>query len=215
VRRRSEAVDPDALGVAGQPEGAVADQARAEERRGLEVRVAARQGEAEALVGDGERGEAAVAVVAGEARAVAQVLAARAAIATLSAGPAQPGHPHPLARGEALTGLDEAADDLVPRHERQLRPRELAVDDMQVGAADAAGGHLEKDLPGTGLGSGQIGRPEGGARCVEDHGAHARKATAAAARYEGPSASVGPQRRHMRDSEGPHSWPAGISAPPA
>ena len=33
---------------------------------------------------------------------------------------------------------DDAADDLVPRNERQLRLGQLAVDDVKVGAADPA-----------------------------------------------------------------------------
>ena len=38
------------------------------------------------------------------------------------------------------------ADDLVAENERQLRVGELAVDDVQVGAADAAGAHAEQHL---------------------------------------------------------------------
>ena len=67
---------------------AVAYEAGAEERRRLGVRVALRDREAEALVGDGELGVAAVDVVAGEARVVAQVLAAGAAVAAAPARPA-------------------------------------------------------------------------------------------------------------------------------
>ena len=46
--------------------------------------------------------------------------------------------------------------DLVAGHERQLRVGQLAVDDVQVGAADAAGAHLEEHLarrPARGSGS--------------------------------------------------------------
>ena len=98
VRRGAEAVEAEALGVAGHPQGAVADEPRAQQRRGLEVRVAVGDREAEALVGDRVLGEAAVEVAAGEARAVAQVLAARAAVAARAAGPAQPRHADALAR---------------------------------------------------------------------------------------------------------------------
>ena len=41
-------------------------------------------------------------------------------------------------------------------HERQLRLRELAVDDVEVGAADAAGGDLEEHLAGLRLRLGQV-----------------------------------------------------------
>ena len=50
-------------GIARQPQGAVADQPGAQQRRGLQVRVAVRDREAEPLVRDGRIGEAAVAVV--------------------------------------------------------------------------------------------------------------------------------------------------------
>ena len=53
VRRGAEAVEAEALGVAGHPQRAVADQPGAEQRRGLEVAVAVGQREAEARVGDG------------------------------------------------------------------------------------------------------------------------------------------------------------------
>ena len=52
VRGRAEAVEPEPLGVARQPQRPVADQPAAQQRRGLRVRVAVRQREAEALVGD-------------------------------------------------------------------------------------------------------------------------------------------------------------------
>jgi hypothetical protein len=173
----AEAVDPEPRGVAGELEGAVADQAGAEERRGLEVRIGVREGEAEALVGDDQLGVAAVPVVARELRPVAEVLAARAAEAALAVGPAEPGHPHPLAGSEALAAFEHARDDLVSRHERELRPVELAVHDVQVGAADAACDDLEERVARTRLGNGEVGRPERAARGIEDHGAHWGKAT--------------------------------------
>jgi hypothetical protein len=48
----------------------------------------------------------------------------------------------------------------VAGHERQLGPLELAVDDMEVGAADAAGGHLEQHLAGPRTGRLDLGRPK-------------------------------------------------------
>ena len=47
----AEAVEAEAFGVAGHPQGAVADQARAQKRRGLQVRVVFGDQEAEAVVG--------------------------------------------------------------------------------------------------------------------------------------------------------------------
>ena len=60
VRRGAEAVEPEPLGVAREAQRAVADQARAEERRRLEIRVPVGEREAVALVRDGQLGVAAV-----------------------------------------------------------------------------------------------------------------------------------------------------------
>ena len=49
---------------------------------------------------------------------------------------------------------------------------QLAVDDVQVGAADAAGLDLDQHLPGPGLGLGDVNEPQRLARGFEDHGAH-------------------------------------------
>src|SRR5207244_11758301 len=62
----AEAVQAEPLGVPGRPQRAMADQAGAEERRRLLVGVALGNRKAEALVGDGVLGVAAVEVVAGE-----------------------------------------------------------------------------------------------------------------------------------------------------
>ena len=53
----------------------------------------------------------------------------------------------PSSSVDALADRVDAADDLVARHDRKLGVRQLAVDDMQVGAADAAGLDLNADLP--------------------------------------------------------------------
>src|SRR5712692_5286170 len=123
MRRRAEAVQPEPRRVPGGHERAVADEPRAQQRSGLDVAVGVGQGEAETLVGDGVFGVTTVQLVAREARAVAQVFAARATIATDAARPAQPGYPEALAGREALAaGADPCnrADDLVAGHEWQL-----------------------------------------------------------------------------------------------
>ena len=149
----AEAVEADPLGLADQAQRPVADQPGAEQRRRLLVRVALRERQAEALVGDGQLGVAAVEVIAGEAGVVAEVLAAGAAVAALAVGPAEPGDADAVAGREALRPLARAgdgADDLVARHQRQRRLAELAVEDVQVGAADAAGADRDQHLAGAG-----------------------------------------------------------------
>src|SRR5215211_5903476 len=88
VRGGAESVDPEALGVTGEPERPVADQPRAQQRGGLEILVAFRDREAVALVHPRVLGVPAVAVVAREPGLVAEVLAPGAAVATGSVGPA-------------------------------------------------------------------------------------------------------------------------------
>src|SRR5262249_24036069 len=66
-----------------------------------------------------------------EAREIAEVLALLAAGLAGAAGPAEPGYSHALAYREVAhlgAALDDAADDLVPRHQRQMRRRKLAVE---------------------------------------------------------------------------------------
>ena len=106
-----------------------------------------RHREAEPLVGDAELRVAAVQVVAGEPRAVAEVLAAGDGSTrtrrTSSRATAR-------RRGRRATNrpalVDDLGDDLVAEDEGQLRAAELAVDDVQVGAADAAREHAEERL---------------------------------------------------------------------
>ena len=174
VRRGAEAVEPEPLGVAGHAQRAVADQPGAEERRRLLVGVALRNRHAVALVGDGELRVAAVQVVAGEARAVAEVLASAQAVPALVVGPAEPRDADPVARREALAAEDDASDDLVTDDERELRVRQLAVDDVQVRAADAAREDLDEHLSRAGLGIGKIGRAERPPGFVQHHCPHAR-----------------------------------------
>jgi hypothetical protein len=109
VRRGAEAVEAEPLGVAREAEGAVADQAGAEERRRLEIVVLLRKRQAVALVGDDPLRVAAVEVVAREARRLAEVLAAREAVAARAVRPAESRDAEPA----AVLG---PADDLVARY---------------------------------------------------------------------------------------------------
>src|SRR5262249_39616700 len=156
-------------GIAGHPQRAVADQPGAKERRRLEIRIGGRNGKTEALVDGDVLGVAAVEVVPVEAGGVTQVLAAAQAVATAAVGPAEPRHPDAIAAGEALRAGPaggDAADDLVPGNQRQFRPRQLAVDDVQVGAADGAGVNREHHLPWSGLRHRDLGFTQWTARSV-------------------------------------------------
>ncbi len=78
VRGRAEPVQTEPRAVPGEPQGPVADQPAAQQRRRLDVRDRLGDLQAEALVGDGQLGKAAVDVAAGEAGRDAQVLTAAA-----------------------------------------------------------------------------------------------------------------------------------------
>src|SRR5947207_2636936 len=108
------------------------------------IGILAGEPECEPRVRRGVLGVAAVDLVSGEARAVAQVLAGGAAIAALAATPAEPGNADPLSAGEparARPGGDDRADDFVTEHEGQLGVREFCIENVQVSAAHAAGIH--------------------------------------------------------------------------
>ena len=87
-------------------------------------------------------------------------------------GTAEPGDADALTRGEALAALDHARDDLMAGHERQPGLRELPVDDVEIGAADAAGGDLEEHLAGLRLRLGDVLEAQRLALPVEHHRAH-------------------------------------------
>ncbi len=154
---------------------AVADEAGAEQRGGLGIAVLRGQREDVAMVGDGVFRVAAVDLVAGEAGAHAQVFAAALAIGTHAARPADPRHADALAGRETIdAGADRGddADDLMAEHEGQLGMGQFAVEDVQVGATDAARTNLQEHLPVARLRHGQLGRHERGVCCLQDHRAH-------------------------------------------
>ena len=130
-------------------ERAVADQASAQQRGRLLVGQIVGQRQAVALVGGGQLRVAAVDVASGEARVDAQVLPVGCAVAAGPVGPAQPGD------ADALPVLG-ARDDLVAEDDRKLGRLDLAVAQVQIGAADAAGADLQQQLPGPGVGSGRV-----------------------------------------------------------
>ncbi len=139
-------VDADQGCVPGHAQGAIADQPGAHQRRRLDIAITGIDQKAIALVGDGQLGIAPIDLVAGKARAVAQVFPAAAAIFAFPAGPAEPGDADPVANRKAVDFaplLNDGADDLVPQHQRQFGVGQFAVEDMKVGPADGAG--LDRD----------------------------------------------------------------------
>jgi hypothetical protein len=60
----------------------------------------------------------------------------------------------------------------VPEDERQRRLIELTIEDVQIGAADAAGADAEQYLPWPGLRPRELDQAQRPARLLELHGAH-------------------------------------------
>ena len=146
VRRGAEAVQPEPL---ARRRRAAASGSRSARRRGAARpgrRIAVRDREAVALVRDGELGVAAVEVVAREARAVAEVLAAGEAEAALAARPAEPGHADACPGSKRSPPATTSPTIWWPGTSGSFGSVELAVDDVQVGAADAAGADPEQHL---------------------------------------------------------------------
>ena len=172
VRRGTEAVETNRVRITCQAERPVSDEAGAEEGRGLRVRVALGDRKAEALVGKCQLGEAAVDVIPGEAGVVAQVLSTGDAVSADPARRTEPRHADACAPSEPSAAVDNLADDLVSEDERQLRVLELAVEDMEVGTAHAAGAHAKENLSGRGRWVGDVSEHEPRAWGLEDHGSH-------------------------------------------
>ncbi len=109
-----------------------------------------------ALVDDGQLGVAAVGVPSGERRVDAEVLVAAPAEPAPAARVAQPGDADPLAdvepRRSRPASLD-GADDLVAGHDPWPVRREVALGEVQVGAADAARETRTRISPRPGCGS--------------------------------------------------------------
>src|SRR5262245_3282180 len=151
VGRGAEAIDaePPARRNVAALERAVTDDARAEQGRRLGVAEDRRHRVCERLRNHRVVGEAAVGVIAGVLRVLAEVLAPAPAGVADAAGPAKPGDTHSIpgakAMGAGARRLDPP-DHLVTRHDGRANEGQIALDDVQVSAAHAAGDHAKQDL---------------------------------------------------------------------
>src|ERR1039458_1302235 len=75
-----------------------------------------------------------------------------------SARPAEPGHAHPVAhlQPRVRTGRRHRAHHLVPEHDRERAAVELAIHDVEVGAADGAGRDAQHHLVAPRFGHGAL-----------------------------------------------------------
>ncbi len=88
--------------------------------------------------------KAAIGVLPGKERIVAQVLKAPAAIVALTTGRVEPGHADPISPGEpghAIAQRIYPPDNLVTGYNGQLGQGNLALYQVQIGVAHAASQH--------------------------------------------------------------------------
>ena len=76
----------------------------------------------------------------------------------------QPGHADAVAHGKAADAFAEFvhhADDFVPQNQGAFVQRQVALGNVNVGAADAAGHHLDADFACPGMGFGHFDHAQG------------------------------------------------------
>ncbi len=98
---------------------------------------------------------------ASKARVLTQVLFLAAAILARTIRPIQPGNANPIADAEprrALTQRIDDADDLMTWDDGKAGSRNFALDDVEVGVADAAGMDGDANLIRTGRGCVELGQ---------------------------------------------------------
>lgn len=175
MRGGAKTVDPDRSRRARHAQRAPSNQAGAEKRgqqRGIAV---IWQRETKGRVRNDMGRVAAIARVAGEKRIVAEIFAAFRTIGTMAAGMAEPWHADTRARRKTCNMRADrfnASNDLMPRHDRTKRMRQLAVDYVEIRPADASGFGSHEDFFGAGQGFGSRLPDERGPRRVERHRRH-------------------------------------------
>lgn len=95
--------------------------------------------------------------------------------AALAAGMAQPWHADTVALpepGDTASARFDRTDDLVPRNERRLGVAQVAVDDMEVGAAHATSRYGNAHLTRSRLGHRHAHRAQRQPRALEQHRSH-------------------------------------------
>jgi hypothetical protein len=73
----------------------------------------------------------------------------------------------------AIAQASHASDNLVSRNEGKLGVRKVAVDHMEVGAADRTRRNLDEHLAGARTRQRPLNQPQGGANSLEHHRLHA------------------------------------------
>jgi hypothetical protein len=139
----SEAEEADAFAGlrASDSEAAEADDAGAEERRDVGVVEFGKERVGEVGADEGVFGVASVDGVAGEGGVVAEIFFVAKTEGAGAVGATDPGDADAGAFGCAV---DDFADDLVTEDEGFLNERQVAFEDVEIGAADSAGEDAEE-----------------------------------------------------------------------
>jgi hypothetical protein len=134
---------------------AISDEPCAKKRSCFHITIGRRYAKTVSLVCHGIFGIPAVSRVACEKRMLTEILLASVAVSALSAGIAQPWHADSFSLTECRDLRPDpgnSPNDLVSKDQGQLGISQLAIEDVQVGPADATGTHLDQHVVSPGLG---------------------------------------------------------------
>ena len=195
----AEPVDPEAAaGAKARPtQGAVPDDARAQQRCGLVVGKTVGDPVRVALVDDRGLGVPAVVVPSRERRLRAQVLVAASAELAPSARARQPGDADPVAQGETRGVGAERVDDadhLVAGDDVGAMDGQVSFGDVEIGPAHAARRHLHPDLTRARVGEGRARPCARGCRPRDRRDATSQARTTHGRASRGDRAQDGPCR---------------------
>jgi hypothetical protein len=151
VRRRAESVQPKPLTRfdSAEPQRAIANDARAEQRRCILVRKDRWDRVGESRGDDGILRIPAIDLIAGKPRSLAQVFPPACTEFTLFAGPLKPGYPDTIPFSEVKdvpSYLDHGSDGLMAGNQREYDAGQLAFHNMQVRPAQPADMNLYQHL---------------------------------------------------------------------
>src|SRR6266436_4495677 len=157
VRRGAEAIETEAMSFlrAAEAEGAVSDDAGAEQRSRVFVGEYGGQWVGEVFTNHAEFGVASVDVVAGELGMLAEILGVAPAVGASAVGGGGPGDADSVTSFQSAdVGADrvDCADDLVAGDQREFGEREVALHGVEIGVAESAAVDADADFVGAGKG---------------------------------------------------------------
>jgi len=149
VSRSAEAIKSELFTGPCDHQRTPADQSCAKQRGKCHVISSLTEWKREPRIGNRRRRETTVTREAGEDRVITEIFLIPDAIRTHAAGMAKPRNTDSLANTESLNTRSKRVDpanNFMARDDRNLRVWQFAIDDVQIGAANATNGHLHADL---------------------------------------------------------------------